>query len=383
MKFAVDAHTIGLRKTGNEVYVKNLIAEYGALTTGADLIAYTSTPEGARSIPPGLQVRSVARNPVMRLGYELSRHLRRDRPGLIHVQYTAPLGCPAPVVASVHDVSFLDRPEYFPAWQRWQLRITVERTVRCAAKVITGSDFSRRAIARAYGIDAEAISVIPNAASSIFRPVAKEVASALVRRRFGVHAPYLLSVGDLQPRKNHLGLIRAFEGLLKARPELPHVLVIAGKDTWYTPQVKAAARRSFAAERIRFTGFVTDEELVGLYCASDLFVFPSFYEGFGLPVLEAMACARAVACSNTSAIPEVADSAAILFDPRSTDQMTRAILDLIQHRELRSRMERLGLRRSGQFRWRKTAEETLEVYCSVAGGIRAGTKAGVRAAVGR
>jgi glycosyltransferase involved in cell wall biosynthesis len=120
-------------------------------------------------------------------------------------------------------------------------------------------------------------------------------------------------------------------------------------------------------DRIHFTGFVSDKELLDLYNASDFFVFPSFYEGFGLPVLEAMACGRAVACSNTSAIPEVADAAAILFDPSSTLEITRAILDLALDRELKERMERLGQSRALRFNWRKTAEKTLEVYHDVAG----------------
>ena len=114
-----------------------------------------------------------------------------------------------------------------------------------------------------------------------------------------------------------LGLIRAFEDLVRAHPQLPHHLVIVGKETWYAPTVRAAAKKSQVADRIHFTGFVDDEELRRLYGACDLFVYPSFYEGFGLPILEAMACGRAVACSNTSAMPEVADSAALLFDPSS------------------------------------------------------------------
>jgi glycosyltransferase involved in cell wall biosynthesis len=130
--------------------------------------------------------------------------------------------------------------------------------------------------------------------------------------------------------------------------------------------VHRAARESGVAERIHFTGFVNDDELLALYNACEVFVFPSFYEGFGLPVLEAMACGRAVACSNTSALPEVADAAAILFDPYSKDEITRAILDLVLDGALRARMEKLGAHRAGQFSWQKTAARTLDVYYAVA-----------------
>jgi glycosyltransferase involved in cell wall biosynthesis len=144
--------------------------------------------------------------------------------------------------------------------------------------------------------------------------------------------------------------------------------------------VHRAARVSGVADRIHFTGFVSDDDLLALYNACELFVFPSFYEGFGLPVLEAMACGRAVACSNTSALPEVADAAAILFDPYSKDEATRAMLDLVLDGELRARMEKLGAHRAGQFSWQKTAARTLEVYHDVADHRREFQPEAVRAA---
>jgi glycosyltransferase involved in cell wall biosynthesis len=195
-----------------------------------------------------------------------------------------------------------------------------------------------------------------------------------VRTRFHLAKPFILSVGDLQPRKNHMGLIAAFAELVRAYPQLTHHLVLAGKDTWFSPKVREAARQSGVADRIQFVGYVSDEDLLQLYNACDLFVFPSFYEGFGLPVLEAMACGRAVACSSTSSIPEVADSAAIMFDPYSTREMVSAMADLLRDAELRARMERLGLQRAARFSWRTAAQQTLEVYREVAERNRARTR---------
>ena len=129
---------------------------------------------------------------------------------------------------------------------------------------------------------------------------------------------------------------------MRAYPQLKHSLVIAGKAAWLADRVYQAARESGVADRIQFLGFVADGDLLHLYNACDLFVFPSFYEGFGLPALEAMACGRAVACSSATALPEVVDSAAILFDPYSVDEMVRAMADLLLDAELRGRMERLG-----------------------------------------
>jgi len=379
MRFAIDAHAIGRRLTGNEVYVRNLLANLAALEESPPLLAYLTAGSTNGWIPPSVQCRDVAGNPYWRLGYDLSRCLREDRPELVHVQYTAPLGCPVPVVATVHDVSYLEHPEYFRPWRRMQLLYTVARTVRAAAKVITGSEFSRDAIARAYGLERDAIAVVPNAASPIFRPIAGERAAETVAARFGVSGPFILTVGDLQPRKNHVGLIEAFAGLLRMHPEVRHQLLIAGKDTWYAPAVRRAAAASGAGERIRFLGFVSDDELLMLYNACDFFIFPSFYEGFGLPVVEAMACGTPVACSNVSACPEVADAAALFFDPCSGAEIKRAMADLIFDNELRTRIGRLGLSRASHFSWRKTAESTLAIYQEVAGCRRA-PRASARAA---
>jgi glycosyltransferase involved in cell wall biosynthesis len=265
----------------------------------------------------------------------------------------------------VHDVSFLEHPEYFTLVRRSQLRYTVAQTVKHAARVLTVSEFSRDAILRAYDIPPAKVSVIPNAANPHFRVIGREKAQQAVRNRLKINAPFVFSVGDLQPRKNQIGLIKAFSELLNAHSHLQHHLVLTGKETWFTPKVREAARHSGFAERIHFTGFVEDAELLELYNACDCFVFPSFYEGFGLPILEAMACGKAVACSNTSAMPEVADGAGLLFNPRNTGDITRAMADILRDPALRGRMERLGLQRATQFTWQKSARATLDVYAEV------------------
>jgi glycosyltransferase involved in cell wall biosynthesis len=367
MRFAVDAHAIGRHLTGNEVYVRSLLNAFGAQNLDCDFIAYVSGEDARQHIPRRIPTRSVSANPFLRLGLDLSRKVRQDRPDLLHVQYTAPIACPVPVVVSVHDVSFLEHPEYFIRSRARQLQWTVARTVRRAAKILTGSEFSRKAILKVYGdLEEDKVVVVPNAAAAEFRPVSRESAAAAVRERFKTAAPFILSVGDIQPRKNHIGLIRAFAKFVRANPQLKHHLVLAGKETWFTDRVREAVRASGVGDRIVFTGFVSDDDLLQLYNACDLFVFPSFYEGFGLPALEAMACGRAVVCSSATALPEVVDGAAILFDPYAVDEMVRAFTDLLLDGELKARMERLGLQRAAHFSWQKTAQQTLEVFHEVA-----------------
>src|ERR1700687_5265417 len=201
MRFAVDAHAIGRHLTGNEVYVRSLLNAFAALDQDSEFVAYVSSDSAAKSIPSNIRTRRIAANPFMRLGLDLAMQVRRDRPDLLHVQYTAPLACPVPVVVSVHDVSFLEHPEYFTRDRAWQLQWSVRRTVRRAAKILNGSEFSRGSILQAYGELGEGkVVVVPNAAASECRPISREAASVVMREHFKIPAPFVLSVGDLQPR---------------------------------------------------------------------------------------------------------------------------------------------------------------------------------------
>jgi glycosyltransferase involved in cell wall biosynthesis len=366
--------------TGNEVYIRNLLQQFALLDQSSELIAYISKPDAPAQLPSGIQTRWVSDNPYKRLGFDIPRHLHADRPDLLHVQYTAPLRGNVPLIVSVHDVSYLEHPQYFTHFRAAQLRFTVKRTLDRAARVLTPSEFSKKAILKYYPMDEDRIVVVPNAVSSRFRPMDRMTSRAVIEQKFRIAGPFVLTVGDLQPRKNHMGLLRAFEDMLRAHPELPHRLVFVGKETWYSAELHQAVRKSSVAERVDFTGFIEDADLEHFYAACDLFVYPSFYEGFGLPILEAMACGRAVACSDTTAMPEVADSAGILFNPDSTAEITRAMLDVLLDSELRLRLERLGSQWAAGFSWQKAAEQTLAVYYDVAGqGAREHSK--VRAGV--
>jgi glycosyltransferase involved in cell wall biosynthesis len=365
MRFGIDAHAIGRHLTGNEVYVRNLLEQYDGLDRDNQFFAYVSVPGADELVPRRFEKRWVSNNPFRRLGFDLSRGVRRDQPDVLHVQYTAPLLCSAPVVVSVHDVSYLEHPEFFPRARRIQLRWTVERTVRRAAKVVTLSEFSRAGIARAYGMNPDKIAVVPAACSEIFRPQPRAQAQAFVDGRFSLRAPFILCVGDLQPRKNPIGLIRAFEELVANYPQLTHKLVFVGKDTWFAPRVHQIAEASPFSNRIHFTGYVNDDELLQLYNAGDLFVFPSFYEGFGIPLLEAMACGVPVACSNRSAMQEVAGEAAHQFNPYSTREMVVAMRDLLLDPDYRAEMGHRGRENAARYSWRQTARQTLDLYHGV------------------
>ncbi len=367
MRIAVDAHAIGNRQTGNEVYVRNLLQRFVKLEPRNDYLAYVSAKRGGVDIPDRVKTRRVSANPFVRLGFQLGAQLREDRPDLIHVQYTAPLRCPVPIVVTVHDVSFLYHPDFFSPFRQRQLAITVERTVRRAARIVTCSDFSRQAIASAYRLDPETIHVAHNGVAPGFKPVSQRQAKAIVRDRYGISAPFLLCVGNLQRRKNQSGLIRAYELLIQAHPEFAQDLVFVGKDTSQSSEIRDLARKSPLRQRIHFVGFVADEILPSFYNAADLFVFPSFYEGFGIPLLEAMACGRPIASSNRTAMPEVTGKTAVHFDPACTHSIAQALHDMLANLDLCQKLGEAALHRSRTFSWDTTASAVLDVYREVAG----------------
>ena len=242
MRYAVDAHAIGRNLTGNEVYVRSLLRAFAAADSESEFLAYVSEPGAESQIPAQFLSKKIASNPFIRLGFDFARKLREDRPALLHVQYTAPLRCPVPTVVTVHDVSFLQHPEYFPWWRAAQLRATVARSIRRASRVTTVSNFTRHAIAEAYQISPDRIAVVPEAGNPFFRIVNRANAVRQVEERFRVREPFILMVGDLQPRKNHVRLVNAFARLIARNPDLRHHLVIAGKPTWFSGKVTEAVR---------------------------------------------------------------------------------------------------------------------------------------------
>src|SRR5689334_7699178 len=175
MRIAVDAHAIGRHLTGNEVYVRSLLNAFGSHERDCEFVAYVSAEEARALLPSRIETRTIAANPFLRLGFDLPMKVRQDRPDLLHVQYTAPVACPVPVVVSVHDVSFLEHPEYFTRGRAWQLQWTVRRTVARAARILTGTEFSRASILRNYGdLEENKVVVVPNAAAPEFRPISRE-----------------------------------------------------------------------------------------------------------------------------------------------------------------------------------------------------------------
>lgn len=371
MHIGIDAHAIGARQGGNETYISNLIAALAELDQYNRYTLYLASARAAekwRGRWPNFEVRQLPPpTPLVRVPLALAYELRRRPVDVLHVQYTAPPFCPVPVIATIHDLAFEHLPETFTRRGRTQLRLTVRRTAARAARIATVSEFSRQDIIQTYQLEPEKVVVTHNGVEARFNPQPQsENEVAEVRQRFGIARDFLLAVGSLQPRKNLLRLLRAYARLRSTRPDFTPQLVITGRRLWLANEIFAEIRRQPWAADVIVTGYVADEDLPSLYRAATALVYPSLFEGFGLPPLEAMACGTQVITSNTSSLPEVTGEAAILIDPYNEDELAAALHRVVTDQSLRARLREAGLRRAGLFTWRRAAEKTLQLYQAAA-----------------
>ena len=367
MHIAIDAHSVGTQLGGNESYATNLIEALAEIDQTNLYTLYVTKPvaiERFKNRWPNFQVKqTLPHTPLVRIPLTLSTELRRHPVDLLHVQYTAPPFAPCPVVTTIHDLAFEHLPETFNRRSWMQLRLTVRRTARRAAHIITVSDYSRRDISRTYGIDPELITVTPEAAPLNFAPITNETELRRIRETYGIQGDYILSLCSIQPRKNLVRLIEAYSCLRRVSPEvkLPQ-LVLAGKRGWLENETFRAAERDALGRDILFTGYVPEHDLVGLYSGAICFVYPSYFEGFGLPVVEAMQCGVPVIAGNRTSLPEIVGEAGLLFDPFDTAELVKALTRVLDDSAYRAELRIKGLERAKDFNWKTTAQLTLKAY---------------------
>ncbi len=266
-------------------------------------------------------------------------------------------------VLSIFDLAFLVRPEWCSPKVVGPFSKNIRRFAHDADLLLASSESTMHDIVNLLEVPEEKVRVTYGAANVSLQPVPRDEAQQCVAEWFGIRDPYLLFAGTIEPRKNVRGLIRAFRLLAKS---LPHRLVLAGSIGWNSGNTLDEFGKPGLADKVTHTGFVTYDELSALYSAADVFVFPSFYEGFGLPVLEAMTCGCPVVASNVSCLPEVGGGAAVYCDPEDEEGISNAIEHVINDTELRSRMIAEGHDRARQFSWRSCAEATLSAYREIA-----------------
>jgi glycosyltransferase involved in cell wall biosynthesis len=285
--------------------------------------------------------------------------LRRTRPDVAHfTNYLAPVFPGVPYVVSIHDMSLSLLPECHTLKKRLLTSSLVPIVARGARRILAPSQSTKRDVVRLLGIDPGRIRVIPYAASSAFRPVSADLAA--LEARHGVRAPYFLYVGTLEPRKNLARALRAFARVSASLPD--HSFVLAGQKGWKYEEVLAEAARPQLDGRVRFVDYLPEQDLPALYSGATAFVYPSLYEGFGLPVVEAMACGAPVITSRTSSLGEVAGEAARLVDPSDEADLADALHAVASDASLRRELSGRGVARAAAFSWERTGRETLAVY---------------------
>ncbi|MCC6143972.1 MAG: glycosyltransferase family 4 protein [Candidatus Hydrogenedentes bacterium] len=281
--------------------------------------------------------------------------LKADPPDLLFCpSLQAPLRCPCPVIVTVHDLAFLTFKDEF-TWQRRTLaRLQAWQAARQAAHLIADSEGTKRDLERLLRVNPEKITVAYAGAAPQYRSNAFETRAPSPETR-----PYILYVGRLQPRKNIGRLVEAFSQVVERHPELPHRLLLAGAEGWLFDQIYGAVSHASARDRIEFLGFVPEDDLPGLMREADVLALVSLWEGFGLPVVEAMACGTAVLTSNCSSLPEVAGEAALLVDPTDTSAIAAGLERLLLDVPFRRALEAAGPAQAARFSWQATARKIL------------------------
>lgn len=374
MRVGIDAHMLGTQAGGNETFMRNLLRGLRAVAPGLDAIAYVH-PDAPRDPDftcgwPGRHL--TTRSSWLRVPYGLPQAVRLTGADLLHVQYIAPPRCPAPFVVTLHDMGWLRVPETFRLADRLRLRALVGRSVRGARRVIAVTDAMRREAIATYGLDPDRVDVVPNAVAPSFRPVQDAGALREVRAKYRLPQYYVAFLGQLQPRKNVVRLARAVARL--DRHGLPHALVVIGRESWRYAEVARGIAALNLGDRLRFTGYADADDLPALLAGADAFAYPSLYEGFGLPVAEAMACGVPTLISTDPALCEVAGvdadgtgaatarGAAMAVDPRDEDAIEQGLVALLTDQTLRARLREAGPQRAAQYTPEAAGRAALACY---------------------
>jgi len=360
IRAAFDVHVIGQRATGNETYAEGLMRAFDAQPpSDVDLYFYHSSAGGSGI--GGRRRRIWPDTPYLRVPLATPFWLLRDRIDVAHFQYFAPPVCSSKVVLTVHDLSFERFPEYFTAGFTRRMRAMMPWMARNAVRVIAVSGATKLDLMDLYGIPEDRIDVIYNGASEHFRPEPDRERLAALVAGMGITRPFIVCVGNMCRRKNQARVVRAFAHLVRERG-IEHDLVLVGKEEHSAREVRAEIAHADIPGRVHVPGFVSREQLVALYNLATFSVYTSHYEGFGLPIVESMACGTPVLTSSVSCVPEIAGEAALLVDPSDDDAIAAGMERMLEDTALRDRLREAGLARSRDFTWSEAADRTLATY---------------------
>ncbi|MCM8821338.1 MAG: glycosyltransferase family 4 protein [Candidatus Omnitrophica bacterium] len=367
-RIGIDAHAIGLQHGGNERYAEGLLKGLSEIDTNQ--FKFTVFLNEKARVPdflknnPAFKFRRVSSNPGKRFLFDLPTNVKKSGIDLLHTQYHIPFSINIPSVITLHDVSYLTHPEFFPISERLKMKFMMPYSIRKAKKIITVSEFSKKEILKMYKNVGEKICAIYNGISDDFKPANNaEIQQTL--EKYQIRKPYILTVSNLQPRKNLKGLIDSFSRIQRKNSEFFCSLVIVGKKLWLYDDIFTEVRNSEFKEKIIITGYLENRDLISLYSGAEMFVYVSFYEGFGFPPIEAMACGCPVITSNTSSLSEITGDASIKVNPENSEEIASAIARLYQNKKLKENLIEKGFMQAKKFSWKECAKKTIEIYKEV------------------
>jgi glycosyltransferase involved in cell wall biosynthesis len=350
-----DAHQLGRRQTGNETYVRELLRSF---RDRQDVDVTALIERGQRSVgvlAPPVHLRRVPANGLARLA-AMALLARGARPDIVHAVYFLPPGTGRPTVLTIHDISFERFPQFFSRRALLRDRLLIRASALAATRIVTVSETSRRDLIELYGLSPSRIVAIPNGVGTGFRLSDDDAWSPYP----GERPLRLLAVGTLQPRKN---LLRLLEAAAILGAEIPVRIRIIGPDGHQAAQIRDhLAHKAHRGVEAEVAGWVDEATLADEYRAADVFVYPSIYEGFGLPVVEAMACGVPVVTSTGGSLPEVAGDAALIVDPYDVAGLADAILRIASDRRLAMGLRIRGIARAASFSWDRSAASHVAVY---------------------
>jgi glycosyltransferase involved in cell wall biosynthesis len=365
MKIAIDVHSLGTQSGGNETYFRQLVR--GLLNDKSDnrYNLFYSYPSVLNEFEwdNRFSFSKIPANPLKRICISLPRLLQKDKPEVFHCQYVMPPFVRARTVVTIHDLAHEHYPEFFHPVEAMRMKTLVRWTAGRADHILTVSEFSAADISRRFGVPHEKITVAYQAAAPDFRPRDKAQCQGHIARNYGIDSPFVLYVGRIQARKNLPRLVEAYAGLQKQG--IAAKLVIVGKKDWQSELLMSKIRELGMESSVIFPGFVPFDDLPLFYNAAELFVFPSIFEGFGLPVVESMASGVPTITSFGSSLEEVAGNGALLVDPLDTRAIADAMGKVLTDPQLQQQLAIRGLKRSMQFKPGMLEKKALEVYRSL------------------
>ena len=369
MKVAIDARK--LHDFGIGTYIRNLLRHLARIDSSSEYVLLSAQADMGVAEGLGRNFRTVLEpspNYSIREQIHVPWVLHREKPDVFHApHYVLPPAVRCRSVVTIHDCIHLMFPQYLPNRAAYAYaRGSMWNAARKADRILTVSEASKHDILRFFHVAPEKIEVVYNAIDERFWTVPSEEEFERVRERYQLAHRFILYVGNIKPHKNLVRLIEAFDGLRRLGGYDDVKLLIIGDQISKLPALRRAVHSHKLHKEVRFLGYQSDETLSILYRLASVFVFPSLYEGFGLPPLEAMACGTPVVTSNVSSLPEVAGDAAVLVDPSNSESITDGIRRVLDSPELAAELRRKGPLRARQFSWEQSVARTHDIYRAVA-----------------